>query len=314
VTLSEDVFFNKVTIIGVGLIGASFALALREKGLSRIITGCGRTEAHLWEAKARGIIDDYSTKVEDVCENSDLILLSTPVSAFKEIAKRMGGSVRSGSLVTDVGSVKGRLVHEMESLMPPGINFVGSHPIAGSDKSGIDDARAGLFHDARCVVTPTEKTNRDAQERIVSLWEKLGSRVEVMDPYEHDEIYGAVSHLPHVVAYALVNAVNEFREGCLRYAGQGFKDTTRIALSSAEIWRDISIYNKGNLIKQLGILRKHLEGIEELLRSEDGPGIEREFLKARKLRMGLSDGGWSMGHALPEVETSEDSTSADQGL
>lgn len=282
-------FFTKVTILGVGLVGASYALALRESGLCETISGYGRNEDNLRRAKALGIIDDYSLKATSACEDSDLIVLAAPVGIFERLAGEIRDSARKGSVVTDVGSVKGRLVYRLESLMPEGVSYIGSHPIAGSDKSGIDDARADLFRGARCIVTPTGNSDKNAKDTIVSLWEKLGSRVEVMDPYEHDRIYAAVSHFPHIIAYALVNTVNDFREGCIEYAGQGFKDSTRIALSSPELWEDISIFNKDNLLRLTEILRKNLNRIEGLLVSEDAEGIKAEFSKARESRMKLND-------------------------
>lgn len=282
-------FFEKVTILGAGLLGASFALALREKGMCNSFSGYGRNENNLRRAEEQGIIDGYSLDAATTCEGADLIVLATPVGVFERLAREIRDSVRQGAVVTDLGSVKGGLVYRLESLMPEGIPYVGSHPIAGGDKSGIDDARADLFLGARCIVTPTENSDGNAKNMVVSLWEKLGSRVEVMDPYEHDRIYAAVSHFPHLVAYALVNAVNDFREGSVEYAGQGFKDATRIALSSPELWRDISIFNKDNLLGLTGILRRNLDRIEGLLASGDAAGIEAEFSKARELRMKLNN-------------------------
>jgi prephenate dehydrogenase len=279
-----NLFFNKVSIIGVGLLGASFALALRENGLCKTIYGYGRREDNLKRAKEKGIIDNYSLNAARACEGSDLILLATPVGVFKDIIKTVRTFLKKGAIVTDVGSVKGGLVYEIEELMPEGVYYIGSHPIAGSDKSGIDDARADLFNNARCIITPTENSNSTVKKTIVSLWESLGAKAEIMEPYKHDEIYAAVSHLPHVIAYALVNTLGDINSGYIEYAGQGFKDTTRIALSSPEMWRDISIFNKDNLIKLLVVFRENLDKMEKLLEMSDARGIEEEFLKAQGLR------------------------------
>lgn len=280
-------FFNKVTILGVGLIGASFALAMREKGLCKAIYGYGRKEENLKASKERKIIDDYSLNVKRACEHSDLILLATPIGLFKEILHSVRGVLKKGVIVTDVGSVKGRLVYELESLMPESSHYVGSHPIAGSDKSGIDDARADLFRHARCIVTPTENSHKGVLKKIAELWEALDGKVEFMDPVKHDEIYAAVSHLPHIVAYALVNTVNDFNAGCIEYAGKGFKDTTRIALSSPELWRDISISNKDNLKRLIGVFRENLNRIERMLGTDNAAGIEKEFSRAQVSRKRL---------------------------
>ncbi len=285
--LENKLFFNKTTIIGVGLIGASFALALREKGLCETIYGYGRKQENLRRAKDRGIIDDYSLDASRACEGSDLILLSTPVGVFKDIVEKIRGAIKKDALITDGGSVKGRLVYDLESLMPEGVYYVGSHPIAGSDRSGIDDAKADLFNNARCIITPTENSNKDALKKVISVWEAFGARTELMDPFKHDEIYAVVSHFPHVVAYAIVNTVCDINSKYIEYAGQGFKDTTRIALSSSEMWRDISVFNKDNLIKLLGIFRDNLDKIEKFLQAGDASKIEEEFLRAQELRKRL---------------------------
>lgn len=286
-TSGKNSLFDKTTIVGVGLIGASFALALRESGLCGYIYGCGRKEDNLRSAKEKGILDGYSLDAESSCEDSDLILLATPVGAFKKIFENVRRALKKGAIVTDVGSVKGGLVYELESLMPEGVHYIGAHPIAGSDKSGIDDARHDLFSNARCIITPTENSDADAKDRVVSIWNSFEARVELMDPFTHDEIYAMVSHLPHLAAYALVNSVDDVNEEYIAYAGQGFKDTTRIALSSPELWRDISMLNKDNIVKAIGLFRKNLDIMESMLELSDKAGIEKEFSKAQGLRKKL---------------------------
>lgn len=279
----NKLFFNKVSIIGVGLIGASFALSLRQNSLCKTIVGFGRSEDNLKRAKERGIIDDYSLDVKKVCEDADLILLSTPVGAFKDIARMIKDTLKQGTLITDVGSVKGRLVHKLESLMPEGAHYIGSHPIAGSDKSGIDEARADLFKNALCIITPTENSDTDALRKVAILWESMGLKIKFMDPYKHDEIYAAISHLPHVIAFSLVNTIGDIDSEYIEYAGQGFKDTTRIALSSPELWRDIVIYNRENLLRFLDVFKGNIEKIKRLLEKSDAEGIKEEFQRAKNL-------------------------------
>ncbi len=285
---NKDIFFNKVTIVGVGLIGASFSLALKEKRLCKTVCGYGKTENNLEKATKLGIIDNYSMDVKKACEDSDLIFLATPVGIFRRITEGLKDTLKKDAIMTDAGSVKGRLVYELESLMPEGVCYIGSHPIAGSDKSGIEDARANLFNNARCIVTPTENSDECAKKKVISIWEAIGAKVCLISPNKHDEIYASVSHLPHVIAYAIVNAVGYVDDEHIDYAGQGFKDTTRIALSSPELWRDISILNKDNVVRMIGIFKKNLNKIEGLLQSGDASGIEVEFLKAQTLRKRLS--------------------------
>ena len=235
-----------------------------------------------------GIIDNYSLDVKKACEDSDLILLATPVGIFKGIAESLRGTLKKSAIMTDAGSVKGGLVYELESLMPEGVYYIGSHPIAGSDKSGIEDARADLFNNARCVITPTENSNESAKRKVISIWEAIGARVCLINPNKHDEVYASVSHLPHVIAYAIVNTVGYIDDKHIEYAGQGFRDTTRIALSSPELWADISMLNKDNIVKMIGIFKENLNKIEDLIQSSDASGIEQEFLKAQTLRKKLN--------------------------
>ena len=277
-------YFNKVTILGVGLLGASFALALRKKKLCREIVGYGRKENNLKKAKRLKIIDSYNLDAKKACSDSDLIVFSVPVGKFLATAGKIKGSLKKGALVTDVGSVKGRLVRDMESLMPRGVNFVGSHPIAGSNKNGIGAANAELFSGAQCIVTPTKKTDMEALGKITALWKSLGARTVNLDADEHDRVYAAVSHLPHIIAYALVNAVSDMDSSYIKYAGQGFKDSTRIASSSPEIWRDISLMNKRNILKSIKVFKKNLDALGRHIQKSNSPALEKEFKKARTLR------------------------------
>jgi prephenate dehydrogenase len=287
VASTDQLYFDKVTIIGAGLIGASVALALREKGLCRTIVGFGRKEENLKRAKERGIIDEYSLDAAAATDGADLIVLCTPVGMLKDGAVAIRPALKKGALVTDVGSVKGALVSELESVMPEGVDFIGSHPIAGSDKSGIDDSRGNLFAGARCIVTPTPRSSKEAVDKVISLWKLSGGLVEIMDPFRHDEIFALVSHMPHIVAYALVNAVESTDPGCVEYSGGGFRDTTRIAASSPELWRDICMTNRENLLNVLDSFKGNLLKIEQCLKENDWAGIEKEFIRAQKLRMSI---------------------------
>ncbi|MCC6347693.1 MAG: prephenate dehydrogenase/arogenate dehydrogenase family protein, partial [Nitrospirales bacterium] len=283
------VLFRKTAVLGVGLLGASVALALREHGLCTSIRGYGRNEENLQRAKERGIIDEYRLAAPEACADADLVLLATPVGVFRSLAEEIKGHLKEGALVTDVGSVKGRLVSELEELFSGRARYVGSHPIAGSDASGIDEARADLFRAARCIVTPTERSDPSAQESIVALWEALGARVEIMDACRHDAVYAAVSHLPHLVAYALVNTVGAVDGEYVEYAGQGFRDTTRIAMSSPELWRDVALHNRENLLRLLDLFGETLHDMRRCLEDNDASGIESAFSRAQSLRKKIQE-------------------------
>jgi prephenate dehydrogenase len=279
--------FEKITVLGVGLIGASFALGMKKKGLCLQVSGFGRTVENLEKAKARGIIDSFETDPADACRDSDLIFFSTPVGSFLDLVKRSSPAFKTGAIVTDAGSVKGSLVAEMEKVMPEGVHFIGGHPIAGSDRSGIESADAELFLDARCIVTPTPRSDKAALKKVSDLWTAFGAKVITMEPREHDRIYAAVSHLPHVIAYSLVSMVAGIDPSYLEFSGQGFRDMTRIAASSQELWRDVCMLNRENLIEMISVFQKNLDSLSGYLRASDADSLEREFGKARTLREGI---------------------------
>ena len=283
----NNLFLNRVAILGVGFIGASLALALKTHRLCGEISGFGRRESNLIRAQERGIIDSGSLDLIEAISDADLIVFAMPVGVFLETAAMMRGALKEGAVVTDVGSIKGTFVYEIEELLSPGAFFIGAHPIAGSEKSGIDTADAYLFSGNRCIITPTERSSKDALDIISTLWKTLGARIETMTPEEHDNVFGAVSHLPHIIAYEIVNTVEDINGIYLRYAGQGFKDLTRIALSSPELWRDICIANRVNLLSDLDIFIARLERVKGHLLASDARSLEEEFRRASSLRDGL---------------------------
>ncbi|TAN40641.1 MAG: prephenate dehydrogenase/arogenate dehydrogenase family protein [Nitrospirae bacterium] len=279
--------FRKVAVLGVGLIGASFCLAMKQKKLCAAITGYGRDRENLQKAQQRGIIDEYASDPADACRDADLIMLSAPVGSFIDLVQRSSGSLKQGALVTDAGSVKGSLVKDIERLMPAGVSYVGGHPIAGGEQSGIGAATSGLFDGAKCIITPTGATERASLDRIKQLWQDLGAVVLEMDPQTHDRIYAAVSHLPHLVAYAMMNTVADIDKTYLEFSGQGFRDMTRIAGSSPELWRDISLMNRNNLIEMIEVFQRNLESISAHLRASDPASLEIQLQQARALRESL---------------------------
>jgi prephenate dehydrogenase len=271
-------------IIGVGFMGGSLALALRESGLSERILGLDRSESAIEKALSMGVIDEGWTEPPKVDWNSaETVVISTPVGTFREIASLIKGYLKDGVIITDLGSVKGKLVHDLEKIL--GERYVGGHPIAGTEKSGVENCLRDLFRGKRVILTPTEKTDRQALEKVREMWSALGSIVEEMDPYLHDWVFGAVSHLPHAVAFALIDALIEMsREVDLfMYPGAGFKDFTRIAKSDPVMWRDIFLENSENTAKAIDIYISSLKRLRKLI--TDGKEKElTEFLKEAKER------------------------------
>lgn len=276
--------FKHIAIIGVGLIGGSFALALKQQGFKGKITGMGRNKKKLLKAKKLGIVDDYTTEFIKGIKDADLILLAVPVGQFETIVRNIRHNIKKGTIVTDVGSVKAQIVRKLDPLMPEGVHFVGAHPIAGKECSGINCASAELYKNARCIITPGRNTNKNALGKIIRLWKTVGAKTALMKPEEHDVIFAAVSHLPHVVAYALVNGIIKVDEAILHHGGKGLRDMTRIAKSPAELWRDICSHNKKNILRSLKMFSSSISNITKLIERSDWKGLEKEFIKAREAR------------------------------
>jgi prephenate dehydrogenase len=283
--------FRRMVIAGVGLIGGSLALAARERGLVEEVIGYGRGEKNLRVALKQGMIDGYFLDAEEIPNRTDFLVLGTPVGSIAPLTETFLPALHSGCVVSDVGSVKAKIVREMERLLPDKIPFVGAHPIAGGEQWGAEAARANLFIGQRCILTPTRRTDRAALKKVAALWRKVGSQVEVMDAELHDRILGLVSHLPHVLVYALVNLMGRAKvdsTDVLAYCGGGVKDFTRIASSRPELWRDICLLNRRALSKGLADYIRMLERLKRLIDNGEGAALEREFTLANEARRQIS--------------------------
>lgn len=281
------VHFKQVAIVGVGLIGGSLGMILRRHGLADQVVGIGRRVENLKLAVELGAIDRHVSEAREGVAGSDLVILATPVDTYDRHLREWAYCLTPGSIVSDVGSVKGRLVEQAESAMPTGVHFIGAHPIAGKEKTGVAAASDQLFAGARCIVTPTGKTDPRALEKIRQLWQETGAQVLTMDPHVHDQILGAVSHLPHAAAFALMNALADLRDRQLssldlaRHSGGGLRDTTRIAASSPEMWRDIFLWNRDNVVSFLDGYTRALEELKQLIKAGDARGIEQSLERAK---------------------------------
>lgn len=288
------IHFKHVAIVGVGLIGGSLGMILKRRGMVDQVVGIGRRVENLKTAVALGAIDRYVADAKEGVAGADLVVLATPVDTYERHLKEWGGSLAEGAIVTDVGSVKGALVAQAEGLVSERAYFVGGHPIAGKEKTGVAAGSVDLFKGARCILTPTARTDARALATVREVWETAGSVVLSMDPFLHDRVLGAVSHLPHAAAFALINALTEVKErqtpelDLLAYAGGGLRDTTRIAASSPEMWRDIFLWNRDNVAAQLDIYIRHLQELRRLIQAGDGPGIEKELTRAKDVRERLN--------------------------
>ncbi len=265
---------ERVAIIGVGFMGGSFCLALKNVYPSMRTFGIDINEQAIEIGKELKVIDQGSTDISELKDfNPQLVVLASPVRTFIEIAQSLRELIDKECIVTDLGSVKGHLVYELENILGP--RFVGGHPIAGTEKSGVQYSRNDLFKGKRFIITPTTFTDKDAKSLLKSLWEEIGSFVEEMDPHLHDYIFGAVSHLPHAVAFALIDALIRLSDGVdlFKYPGAGFKDFTRIAASDPIMWRDIFLENKENVVKCIDAYINSLSKLKILIQD----GLEKEL-------------------------------------
>ncbi len=279
---------GRLTILGLGLLGGSVAKAARAKGLAREIVAVGRRRERLEPGLRDGVVDRISTDVAEGVDGADLCLLATPVATLAELLPTVWRAVPDDAVITDVGSTKAGIVSTAEALARTRpVTFVGSHPMAGSEQSGYAVSRADLFHGATVVVTRTEQTPEGAVKRVSALWEALGGRVIVLEPVEHDRAVAAISHLPHLVADALVDAVVRLDPAFLDLAARGFKDTTRIAAADPQMWREIFQENRTALAEAVGAFRRALGDLEALIAQDDAARIEAELGRIRAVRDGL---------------------------
>ena len=283
-------FFNKVTIIGVGLIGGSLAKLMKAQKICGEIHGAGRSRETLEQAVKLGVIDHMGRGPVHAVEQADLVVLATPVGTFASIVREIAPHLKKGAILTDVGSVKGGLVRTIEGLLPAGVHYVPGHPIAGREKHGVGAASEDLFRGTKCILTPTERTDAKALEAVTALWTAAGMNVVIMEPEQHDHIFAAVSHLPHAAAYAMVSTVAEFSAGADNYttfSGAGFRDFTRIAASSPEMWRDICLLNGKNIVEMIEQYQFALNRIKKAVKHNDGRRLEALFRSASDLRRGM---------------------------
>lgn len=285
--MNTEILIPKMCVIGVGLIGGSLALAMKEAGLVGEVVGVGRGEENLKTALRLGVVDSYTTDPSVGVKDADLVFLATPVLALAGLVKTIAANLKPGTIVTDGGSVKQAVIDAVEPLLPPGIHFVPGHPIAGTENSGAEAAFSTLYRDRRCILTPTQNTNRDALQLVTRIWEAAGSEVVLMEVEKHDRVLAAISHLPHMVAYALVvagSSYDRYEENVLEYSAGGFKDFTRIASSDPTMWRDIALTNRDALIEMMTHFETFLAELKEDIKSGDSEKLFNFFLTAKQNR------------------------------
>ncbi len=277
----------RMTVIGVGLIGGSLALALKEAGFVTEVVGCGRGKPNLETALKLGIIDRYERDPQKAVADADLVFLATPVRTLAAMVAEIAPALKSGAILTDGGSVKGEVLRAITPLVPAGVHFVAGHPIAGTEKSGAEAAFAGLYRGKRCILTPTMKTDLQALEAVSAMWQAAGSEVVCMSAEKHDRVLAAISHLPHMVAYSLVNAVgsyDHYEENILEYSAGGFRDFTRIASSDPTMWRDIALSNRDALLEMMAQFETFFAELKQDVQNGDMDRLFEFFVRSKQLR------------------------------
>lgn len=278
---------NKIVIFGVGLIGGSVALALKKAGSPATIVGVGRTTESLQAALKLGVIDSASSNIPDAVKNADLVLIATPVAQTPSILKSIQPYLEANTVITDAGSTKTDVLACAHEILGTKVcQFIGGHPIAGAEKSGVSAATADLYHNKNVVLTPDASTQSIAIERVKLLWEACGAKVSTMSAADHDRIFAAVSHLPHLLAFALVDEIASRPNAAqlFSFAASGFRDFTRIAGSHPEMWRDISLANRTALLEEISAFQIELTTLKSLLESHDGQALQTLFERASTAR------------------------------
>ncbi len=279
---------KKLTIFGVGLIGGSLALALKKAGYCETIVGCSRSEAHLKRAVELGVIDIYTLDAKQAVQDADIIMLAVPMRAIPAILLEIVDHVKKDVIITDAGSAKGSVIAAAKSafhgILPP--NFIAGHPIAGREKSSVEAAIDDLYVGQKVILTPTIETSADTFLKVKKMWQATGAIVETLEVKHHDDVLAATSHLPHILAYSLVNTLSksEYGDAVFDYAAGGFKSFSRIASSDPVMWRDICLDNKDSILAALNDFQQDLSDLSEAISCEDADQLEKTFANAKKTR------------------------------
>jgi cyclohexadieny/prephenate dehydrogenase len=296
--------FNRLALIGLGLIGSSIARAVRAQGAARTIVATARSPKTRRRVAELGIADQVVETNAAAVEGADLVIVSIPVGACGVVAKEIGPHLDTGAIVSDVGSVKGSVVRDMAPHLPKIVHFVPAHPVAGTEYSGPDAGFAELFVNRWCILTPSGGTDATAVEKLATFWRLLGANVEIMAPDHHDLVLAITSHLPHLIAYTIVGTADELqavtRSEVLKFSAGGFRDFTRIAASDPTMWRDVFLANKDAVLEMLGRFNEDVSALTKAIRKGDGDALFEHFERTRAIRKGI-------------VEIGQDSPSPDFG-
>ena len=293
--MSTKPLFDRLALIGVGLIGSSIARAARTQGAARTIVATARTSQTRERVAELGFADEVAETNAAAADGADLVIVSIPVGQSGSVAEEIGGHLKAGATVSDVGSVKGSVLRDMAPHIPAGVHFVPAHPVAGTEYSGPDAGFAELFVNRWCILTPPENADPKAVERLAAFWRALGANVETMSAVHHDLVLAVTSHLPHLIAYTIVGTADELsqvtRSEVLQFSAGGFRDFTRIAASDPTMWRDVFLANKEAVLEMLGRFNEDIAGLTRAIRRGDGDALFEHFTRTRAIRKGIVAAG-----------------------
>jgi len=287
--------FKKICIIGCGLIGSSLARAIKKNNLAEKIVSSNRSEAVNKKVIELKIVDDSSSDTKKMADGSDLVVIATPLSSYEDVISKIKNSLNDGAILTDVGSVKENIINLIEKNIPESISWIASHPIAGTEESGPEAGFSELFQNRWCILTPSKKAKEKDINLLKTFWEKVGSKVDIMQAKQHDYILSITSHIPHLIAYNTVNTSlniqDEEKSTIVKYSAGGLRDFTRIAASNPIMWRDVFIHNKKNTSRMIDQFIKNLEDLKKAIENADGKKLEQIFTKTKKIRKEIIEAG-----------------------
>jgi len=292
---SAKPIFEKVALLGIGLIGSSMAHAMRRAGLASHIAGYTQRAQTLERARAVGFADSLHGDAASCVKDADLVVLATPVGTYAALAEQIAPHLKCGAILSDVGSVKSAVIRDVGPFVPEGVHFIPAHPIAGTEQSGPEAGFAELFDGRWCILTPPPGTDASALERLKSFWRRLGSDVEVMEARHHDLVLAITSHLPHLIAYNIVGTADDLQtvtqSEVIKYSAGGFRDFTRIAASDPTMWRDVFLNNREAVLEVLGRFSEDLSALQRAIRWGDGEALFNLFTRTRAIRRSIVDAG-----------------------
>ncbi|WP_198585943.1 prephenate/arogenate dehydrogenase family protein [Pararhizobium haloflavum] len=291
----QTIIFDKIALIGIGLIGSSLARVIRREGLARHLAIATRSSETLEQAHHLDLGDSYTTSNAEAVRDADLVIASVPVGTSESVARDIAGDLKEGAIVTDVGSTKGSVIEQMRPHLPSHVHFIPGHPIAGTERSGPDAGFAELFEGRWCILTPLEGTDADAMARLAAFWRACGSDVDSMDPVHHDMVLAMVSHLPHLIAYNIVGTADDLetvtKSEVIKYSASGFRDFTRLAASDPTMWRDVCLHNKDAILEMLARFSEDLASLQRAIRWGDGDKLFDLFNRTRAIRRSIIEAG-----------------------